>query len=39
MPTWDDVTRLVLALPETEGGVSREHRQWRAEDKLFDQHT
>jgi hypothetical protein len=35
MPTWDDVRRLALALPETSERVSREKRQWRVKDKLF----
>jgi hypothetical protein len=35
MPTWDDVRRLALALPETSERVSREKRQWRVRDKLF----
>lgn len=35
MPTWDDVRRLALALPETSERVSRERRQWRVRDKLF----
>jgi hypothetical protein len=35
MPTWDDVRRLALALPETSERVSRENRQWRVKDKLF----
>jgi hypothetical protein len=32
---WDDVRRIALALPETDGRVSREMRQWRVKDKLF----
>lgn len=35
MPSWDDVRRLALALPETDERVSREKRQWRVKDKLF----
>jgi hypothetical protein len=35
MPTWDDVRRLALALPETSERLSREKRQWRVKDKLF----
>jgi len=35
MPTWDDVRRLALALPETGERVSRAQRQWRVKDKLF----
>jgi hypothetical protein len=35
MPTFDDVARLALGLPETSEAVSREHRQWRVKDKLF----
>jgi hypothetical protein len=32
--TWDDVRRIVLALPETNERVSRDLRQWRVKDKL-----
>jgi hypothetical protein len=35
MPTWDDVGRIALALPETEERLSRGRRQWRVKDKLF----
>jgi hypothetical protein len=35
MPTWEDVQRIALELPETEERVSRELRQWRVKDKLF----
>jgi hypothetical protein len=35
MPTWDDVRRLALALPETDERLSRDRRQWRVHDKLF----
>jgi hypothetical protein len=35
MPTWEDVQRIALELPETEERVSRELRQWRVRDKLF----
>ncbi|HEY3758830.1 MAG TPA: MmcQ/YjbR family DNA-binding protein [Solirubrobacteraceae bacterium] len=35
MPTWDDVRRLALALPETSERLSRENHQWRVKDKLF----
>ncbi len=33
--TWEDVSRIALALPETGERVSREMRQWRVKDKLF----
>ncbi|HEX4806302.1 MAG TPA: hypothetical protein VFU94_10405 [Conexibacter sp.] len=29
MPTWDDVRRLALALPETDEHVSRGNSHWR----------
>jgi hypothetical protein len=35
MPTWDDVRRLALSLPETSERESRGHAQWRVRDKLF----
>jgi hypothetical protein len=35
MPTWDDVRRIALALPETSERLSRELCQWRVKDKLF----
>ena len=35
MPTWDDVRRLALALPETDERVSRGNAQWRVREKLF----
>jgi len=35
MPSWADVRRIALALPETSERVSREHRQWRVREKLF----
>lgn len=35
MPTWDDVARLALALPETSERLGRGNRQWRVKDKLF----
>jgi hypothetical protein len=35
MPTWEDVRRIALALPETSERVSRELCQWRVKDKLF----
>ena len=35
MPTWDDVRRLALALPETSERTSRDNVQWRVKDKLF----
>ncbi len=35
MPTWDDVRRIALALPETSERPSRGLCQWRVKDKLF----
>jgi hypothetical protein len=35
MSTWDDVSRIALALPETEARLSRDLRQWRVHEKLF----
>ena len=35
MPTWDDVARLALALPETDEHLSRGSRHWRVRKKLF----
>jgi len=35
MPTWEDVRRIALALPETSERRSRELCQWRVKDKLF----
>jgi len=35
MPTWEDVRRIALALPETSERVSRGLCQWRVKDKLF----
>lgn len=35
MPTWEDVRRIALALPETSERLSRERCQWRVKDKLF----
>ena len=35
MATWDDVSRIALALPESSERVSRGTRQWRVKDKLF----
>src|SRR5208283_5156471 len=35
MPTWDDVRRIAMALPETSERLSRELCQWRVKDKLF----
>ena len=35
MPTWDDVRRLALALPETDERASRGNAQWRVKEKLF----
>jgi hypothetical protein len=33
--SWDDVSRIALALPETSEGLSRDLRQWRVKDKGF----
>jgi hypothetical protein len=33
--TWEDVSRIALALPETGERISRDLRQWRVKDKLF----
>jgi hypothetical protein len=33
--TWDDVSRLALALPETTEGTSFGHRAWKVRDKGF----
>ena len=35
MPTFDDVRRVALALPEATETVSRGHAQWRVKDKNF----
>ena len=35
MPTFDDVARRALALPETSERLGRGNRQWRVKDKLF----
>ena len=36
MATWDDVSRMCRALPETTEETSREgHRQWKVRDKSF----
>jgi hypothetical protein len=35
VPTWDDVRRIALALPETSERESRNLRQWQVRDKLF----
>jgi hypothetical protein len=35
MPTWEDVRRIALALPETSERLSRGLCQWRVKDKLF----
>jgi len=35
MPTWDDVRRLALALPETDEHVSRGNAHWRVHAKGF----
>jgi hypothetical protein len=34
-PTWDDVSRIALALPEASERISRDRRQWRVDEKLF----
>ncbi len=34
-PTWDDVSRIALALPEASERISRDLRQWRVDEKLF----
>jgi hypothetical protein len=33
--SWEDVSRLALALPETSERLSRDLRQWRVKDKAF----
>ena len=35
MPTWADVRRIALALPESSERLSGERCQWRVKDKLF----
>lgn len=35
MATWEDVSRLALALPDTTESLSRDLRQWRVRDKPF----
>jgi hypothetical protein len=35
VPTWDDVRRIALELPETSERDSRGSAQWRVRDKLF----
>jgi hypothetical protein len=35
MPSWNEVRRLALALPETSERERRDVRQWRVKDKLF----
>jgi hypothetical protein len=35
MPTWDDVRRIALALPETSERSSYGHPSWRVKDKGF----
>jgi hypothetical protein len=35
VPTFDDVRRIALALPETTEAISREHAHWRVKDKGF----
>jgi hypothetical protein len=35
VPSWDDVRRIALALPETSERLSRDNRQWLVKDKLF----
>lgn len=34
-PTWEDVSRIALALPEASERISRDMRQWRVNEKLF----
>jgi hypothetical protein len=34
-PTWEDVSRIALALPEASERISRDLRQWRVDEKLF----
>ncbi len=34
-PTWDDVRRLALALPDTSEGTAHGNTAWRVRDKLF----
>jgi hypothetical protein len=33
--SWEDVSRIALALPETSERISRDLRQWRVDEKLF----
>jgi hypothetical protein len=35
VPTWDDVRRMALALPETSERLSRDLRHWQVKDKGF----
>src|SRR3954451_20694361 len=35
MPTWEDVRRIAMALPEAAERTSRDLRQWRVKDKVF----
>jgi hypothetical protein len=35
VPSWDDVRRIALSLPETSERISRGNCQWRVKDKLF----
>jgi hypothetical protein len=35
MPTWEDVQRIAMSLPQAGERISRERRQWRVNDKLF----
>jgi hypothetical protein len=35
VPTWEDVRRLALALPETSERLSRDQRHWQVKDKGF----
>ena len=35
MPTWDDVRRIALALPETSERLSHDRPSWRVQDKMF----
>jgi hypothetical protein len=33
--SWEDVSRIALALPEAGERISRDLRQWRVDEKLF----
>src|ERR1700756_1714868 len=35
MPTWEDVSRIALSLPQTSEQPLRDLRSWRVRDKLF----